>query len=290
MSDIKIDDRALDAASQLIKKFTQKQKEIMNNYYREIRALEEYWEEAPFESLLNKIQNVVRNTEKSSESIEQRYPMFYIRKAEMVRNRPSFSGSSNVRTSISSSTTSSKKGTGAKSRIDEVFEKYNKKFRDNLYFYLRKINLNFNNPNEMTSFYDPDGISKRGLYKNIMNLNTNSQTFHDDLLSLTGQHVYFQLQNIQKTQVARCLYNEMNAVAWKNDIEFVKFTEQIINGNGINHKYLKFSNDNEKNAFNFFSQAFKATLSNDIETVNKYNKYYSTTYGHFSEIMKSLNY
>lgn len=288
MDQMKIDDRALDELSKIIKDNCLKQIEAIKNYRRSIGMLEDRWDSEPFERLLNKVQEIANNVEKTESAISQRYGTYYSKKAEMIRTRPSFSGmASNVSQSNSSTSSRSSNG-GTKSYFDKVFENYNKNFRESIYAYLRMIN--FYVPNEKISFYDPFGISKNGLYNNIMAIDINSETFEDDLLSLTGQHVFFMMDHTYKMDIIRCLGEELKSQSWKNEIAFNDLTKQIIEGKGINHKYLSFTDNNSKYAFNFFAQAFKTTLKNDTEMINKYNKYYSNSYGQFMNILHNLNY
>ena len=98
------------------------------------------------------------------------------------------------------------------------------------------------------------------------------------------------MQHFQRMEIIRNLGNELASTAWHDDVAFKDLTKQIVEGKGINHKYLNFPDDNTKYAFNFFTQAFTATLTNDTQLIEKYNKYYSNSYGQFCQILNNLKY
>lgn len=287
MDRIKIDDKTLDEMSKYIKANSLKQIEVIEKYQKSIRMLEYRWDSEPFDRLLNKVTEIVDNVKRIELAISQRYGSYYSNKADMIRSRPSFSSQSKKISSISNNVSQSSIR-GTKSCFDKVFKKHNENFKNTIYTYLRRIN--FYVPNEKISFYDPFGASKNGLYDNIMAIDINSESFEDDLLSLTGQHMFFMIDHANKMNIIRCLGEEMNSKSWKNDVAFNDLTKQIIEGKGINYSYLSFDNNDSKYAFNFFTQAFKATLKNDRETIINYNKYYSNSYEQFMKVLHNLSY
>lgn len=283
---MKLDDKTLDDIAILIKKYCQKQKDVIQEYCTDIRWLEDYWDGSNFEDLLNDVEKLTNETKKAMIGIDGRYNPYYRKKAEMIRNRPAFSGGvvSGGRSSNSSSSASS--SSGHKTFFDKVFQGYNKEIVRKIYTYLRKIN--FYKPNEKICFYDPNGKSKRGLYKNIMAIDINSPTFHQDMLSLTGQHIFFQIQHNQQMQLIRCLGVELENKALLNELAYNDLTKQIKTGTGIETKYLTFPSDDVRTAFNFFTKAFQSTVSNNNDEIDKYKKYYSNSYGNFVEILHNL--
>lgn len=280
---LKLDDRALDQVSAIIKKYCKMQQNAIDDYYRKMRGLEDWWHGSNFDYLKMKAQRLTDLTEKAMVGLEEKYTCYYNKKAEMIRHRPAFSQAS----SGASSPTSGNKVKTGKSTIDKVFEECNAEIAEKAYFYLRKIKIY--KPDERICFYDPNGRSKRGLYKNIMAIDINSDTFKQDMTLLIGQHIYFQLEHSRQMQLIRCLGIELKNEAYYNDVEYVELTDRIRSGKGIESKYLKFSSDDAREAFNFFTFAFQAALTVNHEETDKYKKYYSHSYYQFCEILNNLN-
>ena len=277
---MKLDDLALDEIVSNLNRYYQKQIDLIKTYYHDISGLEEDWSGNNFDDLASKVESICNTVENSLDGIKMNYTKYFSQKADMIRQRPAFSGTSLGGGSSSSSATSKE------SFFDKVFEKFNKDIVTKIYMYLRRIN--FYVPNERICFYDPNGKSKRGLYKNIMAIDLNSPTFKDDMLLLTGQHLFFQLQHIQQMRLIRSLSVEIENKSLLNDVEFKKLAERIKSGSGIEKKFLSFPNQDTALAFNFFTNAFATTLSNDTEGIKKYQKYFSNSYGNFREILHNL--
>lgn len=277
---------ALDDIADSIKKYYEKQRDTIYEYFCNIRCLEEYWNWSSFESLLHKAQEINDKTSQALIGINERYRQYYTKKAEMIRNRPSFNGgASNHKQSVVSSS-SNGNFSNSKMLFDKVFKDCNKDITRKIYSYLVKIK--FYKPNEKICFYDPDGISKRRLYKNIMAIDINSSTFDQDMLSLTGQQMFFRLQHNQRMHLIRCLGVELHSKSFSNDTQFSELVDQIKTSKGIETKYLSFPDADTKSAFTFFTKAFQATMSNNKNEIDKYKKYLSNSYGNFLEILNNL--
>lgn len=282
---MKVDDKVLDEIAVLIKENCQKLNDVIKEYQLDIKNLEDYWDGSNFNDLLSEVKQLTDLTEKTVVGIDNRFNPYFRKKAEMIRNRPLFSGGV-VYSSHSSNSTSTSSQKSGKTAIDKVFEHCNEEITKKIYTYLRKIK--FYKPNERIYFYDPDGKSKRGLYKNIMAIDMNSPTFEQDMHSLTAQHIFFQIQHMQKMQLIRCLGIELENNAHIHDSEFIELTKTIQKGTGIETKYLSFQSDDIRLSFYFFVNAFKATASNNTAEIDKYKKYYSNSYGQFVEILQNL--
>lgn len=283
---MKLDDKALDNISSYIKKYCMEQKEIIREYYSEIRYLEEYWDGGNFDSLLDKVESLDNKTEDTMEEIGRQNISYFREKAEMIRNRPSFSGN-NVSNKNSFNATS--KAGGKTTNIDKTFAKYNKEIVNKISTYLKKNNIIIEKFNpEKISFYDPYGKSKNGLYKNIMSININSPTYKQDLIKLTGQHLFFKMRYEQQQNLIRTLAIELENKSNIDDIAYSDICKKIKSGIGIETKYLNFSSDNIKTTFNFFDNAFTTVALNDSNEIEKYKKYFPNSYKNFLEILNNL--
>lgn len=280
---LKLDDRSLDQISEAIKKYCKLQQDAINDYYRKMRGLEEWWQGSNFDYLRKKTERLTDLTEKVMADLEEKYTRYFNEKAGMIRHRPAFGHAS----SGAACSSSGKKAKTGKSAIDKVFEECNAEIAKKAYFYLRKIN--FYKPDERICFYDPNGRSKCGLYKNIMAIDINSDTFKQDLTLLTGQHIYFQLEHSRHMQLISCLGTELKNKAFYNIAEYVELTDRIKSGKGIDLRYLKFSSDDARVAFNFFTLVFQSALTDNKVETDKYKKYYSHSYQQFCEILNNLN-
>ena len=289
-----VSDKALDEAAEYLKKYCAEQAELLQRYYSDIKRLEGSWcgGDGSFYSMLQKAQSISNGGNAALAAIGDRYTAYYRKKAEMIRNRPKFgggyssSGSSSSSSSGSSRSSAERSSGGGGSPFDKVFEHCKKEIVTKLYACLKKVH--FYKPEEKICFYDPYGKSKRGLYKNVMAIDINSPTFKKDMLSLTGQHVFYQLQQQRRMALMRSVANDMQIESHNQTSDFVTLTQDIKNGTGIETKYISFTNGEEKAAFSFFAKAFQATLSEDNDTVGKYKRYYSDSYKQFEEIIKSL--
>lgn len=284
--EMRLDDKALDNITSYIKKYCIEQKEIIREYYNEIRYLEEYWNGGNFDSLLDKVEFLDKKTEDTMEKIGNQHISYFREKAEMIRNRPSFSGN-NVSNKNNFSTVS--KAGGKTTNIDKAFAKYNKEIVNKITTYLKKNNIRIEKANpEKISFYDPYGKSKNGLYKNIMSININSPTYKQDLIKLTGQHLFFKMRYEQQQNLIRTLAVELENKSNIDDIEYGNICKKIKSGKGIETKYLIFSNDSIKTTFNFFDNAFTTVALNDSDEIEKYKKYFPNSYKNFLEILNNL--
>lgn len=284
--DMKLDDKALDNIALLIKKYVETQRNIINEYYNDIRYLEEDWNGDNFDFLLDKVELITKETEKVMNEIQDRFCPYFKDKAEMIRNRPTFSNSKIPNSNcLSASSNLSKK----ESENDKNFEKNNKEIFTKISNYLRRNNIVITKSNlEKISFYDPLGKSKNGLYKNIMSVDINSSSYKQDLIKLTGQHLFFKLKNDQKLGLMKTLNLELENKSNFNDIAYQDLCKKIKTGIGIEKKYLDFSSKDIETVFNFFTNAFTITTLNDTNEINEYHKYYSNTYSNFLEILKNL--
>ena len=289
MEELKLNDQALEACISIIKKYCEKQKLVIEEYDISIKNLSSDWEGSNFDYIFNLVNDISKYLNGDIESINSRYPKYLNEKIEMYRARPAYKGSSYV-SSKSSSSSSKESGVpkSPKTIYDKIFEKHNKELVTRLYFYLRRIN--FYVPDEGLSFYDPDGKFKRGLYKNIMAIDLNSPTCEQDLLFLTGQHIYFQMKHEWKMNLIRCMGVDLSNKVFLNDIKFQELSKKIINGAGINNRYLNFDSLESKYAFNFFTFAFNDYIANKNDMLDDYGKYFSHSYGQFKELLKNLNY
>ena len=289
MDELKLNDQALENCISIIKKYCEKQKLVIEEYEHDIKNLSSSWEGPNFDSIFNRVINISKYLTKDIDSIKERYPKYLNEKIEMFRARPAYFGSSYV--SSKSSNTSSLGSGGSKTPktiYDKIFEKHNKAFVTRLYYYLKRIN--FYIPDERLSFYDPDGKYKRGLYKNIMAIDLNSDSCEQDLLFLTGQHIYFQMKHEWKMQLIRCMGVDLQNKTWLNDTKFQELSKKIISGTGINNRFLNFENSEARTAFNFFTFAFSDFMADKNDMLNDYKKYFSHSYGQFRELLRNLDY
>lgn len=286
MDELKISDRALEESIISLKRYCARQIDRIETFSRDIKSLSENWTGSNFDSLHDSVQAIGELTVRCIDSINQTYTRYLNEKSVMFKARPMFNGAQN---SSSSAISSSSERSGRKTVqtiYEKVFEKHNKELVNHMYLYLRKIR--FYVPDDRISFYDPDGKSKRGLYKNIMGIDINSDQCESDLLLLTGQHIYFQMRHDTRTNLLRTLATEMNSKRFTNEIAFTNLAKKIASGQGINYKYLKFDNSDERLAFNFFTFCYSAYISNNVSEIEKYQKYYSNSYRQFKEILMNV--
>ncbi len=282
---MKLDDKALDNVSLCLKKYCINQKEIIRKFYNEIGYLEHEWDGDNFESLFDKVELLDKETEKVMNNIENIYTSYYSEKAEMIRNRPNFSVKNISNNNLVSLSSDTKKITN----IDKISSKNNKEIVTKILAYLRKNNLRIEKSAlEKISFYDPYGKSKNRLYKNIMSININSPDYESDLIKLTGQHLFLNMNYEKQQKLVKSLSVELENRSNINDITYIDTCKKIKLGIGIETKYLNLADEKIKNAFSFFDNAFVSTSLNDIGEIKKYKKYFPNSYKNFLEILNNL--
>lgn len=286
MEELKLSDRALEESKESIKKYCAKEISRIEDFLYDIRSLSSEWEGPNFDSIFDSVQTVTKLLSQNMDSIKTRYSKYLDDKIDHFRARPTFNGTS-LSSSSSASSSSTAGGTKTPKTIyDKIFEKHNKDLVTQIYFYLRRIN--FYAPDDRISFYDPDGRFKRGLYKNIMGIDINSDKCESDLLFLTGQHIFFQMRHNVHANLLRSISTEMNSKRFADENAFQDLTKKIKTGQGINYRFLHFDNQDTQLAFNFFTHCFHAHFSNNVEEINKYKQYYSNSYHQFKEILSNL--
>lgn len=287
MDELKISDIALDESIVSLKKYCSKQLGRVEDFLYEIKALSEEWEGSNFDSLMSDAQLISRLTSQSIESIEEKYKQCLERKIALFRARPSFNGAPVGSNSSHGGFSDSSSGKNTPQCLfNRIFEKHNKDLVTHIYFYLRRIR--FYVPNDRISFYDPDGRYKRGLYKNIMAIDINSENCESDLLWLTGQHLFFQMRHLVNANLLRSLSMEMNSQSFAHEQAFLDLAKKIQLGTGINYRYLTFANDNERLNFNFFTHCFHSYISDNQTELDKYKRYFSNSYYQFKEILTNM--
>ena len=281
---MKLDDKVLEEIVFLIKKYCVNQHEVLNKFYNNMRKLEDDWIGSKFDEFISTIEYISSKGKKEIDKIETTYIPFYKKNIEMINSRPAFRGGtvSNTSSNISTSSSSNNKNTF----FNNVFNKYNKEFKDKIFTLLRKVI--FCNIDTSNVYYDPNGESKRRLKKNIIAINLNSPTFEQDLLSLTGQLLFFQMKEDYKNSLSKKIEMDMNNSSFSNNSEYITFVETIKNGAGINDQYMHFNDNNLKMTFNYFSKVFQKTLVNDVNEITKYKKYFPTSYVEFMNIMQNV--
>ena len=283
---IKLNDSILEGIAENIKNYCQKHLSIIDEFCYDIKALSDSWSGDGYESLETKVERITRSTESCICSISQNYPKYFYENAELIRSRPTFSrGNAGFARTTSQSSNSADKNGG--SIFDQVFAKCNKDVTSRILFYLRR-NRMLTPKDSGVCFYDPLGISKQRMYKDIMMIDINSPTFHNDLLSLTGQQLFFQVVHEQRMLLLRSLGLEINNQSLKDDAGYQELTQKILEGKGINTTYLSFPDDATRHSFNFYTYAFQATIGKDNNRIADYKRYYSKTYQVFLTILHGL--
>ena len=292
MDEIKITDICLNNTKDEIKKCISKQIEVLKQFYEKIRNLSDTWDGSNFDSLFSEVEMITDLGSSDFSSIGSNYSKYFQDKIEQFNNRPTFgnvssqtsttSGGSSFNSNVSSS---SMKKKSPKAVYEKVFETHNKDLVQRLYFYLRKIK--FYNPTDKISYYDPYGLSKGGLYKNIMAVDINSDDFDKQLMRLTGQHLFFAINHLQRSNLLRALSEDMKNQKNINSADFISFSKSVLSGNNINYKYLGSLPENEKSVFSFFSNCFKSYMFKDND-LDKYKKYFSYSYQQFVSILNNL--
>ncbi len=287
MDELKLSEGALVSTIEIIKKYVEKQKALVDDYEKDIKNLSDDWEGSQFDSISDFVNEISERLSDNMDAIKERYPKYLDEKINVFRARPTFSN--NACASSKSNDYSPKTDSGSKNPktiYEKLFERHNKDLIRGLYFYLMRIN--FYVSNEKTSFYDPDGLYKRGLYKNIMAIDLNSPNCESDLLFLTGQHIYFQMKHDWQMRLIRCVASEINNKAFIDDAKFRELSNKIVNGAEINDKYLHFKDNNAKVAFHFFTFAFNDFIAEKNDSLGDYEKYFSHSYDQFRELLNHI--
>ncbi len=279
---------ALDEIANLIERYCSLESDILKDSIWKVQSVGEEWDdEETFDNrVLSQLEYLRTNINSVIDEIQRTYPDYFKQRTNSIINRPSFRGGSS---SISSTGGSSKDREPKKdlnSSLEKIFEKTNKDIKEKIFAYLMRIR--FVDPNGRSSFYDPNGRSKRGLYKNIMAIDLNSPTFHQDLLRLTAQHMFFYLERKHQLSLIESFNNELNNNVAKHDEELNKFVDSIRSGKGLDFTYIKANDNDYKTGMAFFSRAFNEYVSGvDAETEIK--KYFSNTYHRFVEILSNMD-
>lgn len=292
MDEIKITDIYLENTKEEIKKYSIKQSEVLKKFYDAVRNLADIWEGNNFNTIFYEVEMITNMGSSNFFTIGLNYSKYFQEKVEQFYSRPTFGSISSQKSAISNSnskvkdaTKSLEKENSPKSIYEKIFAAHNKDLVQRLYFYLKKIH--FYNPVDKISYYDPSGLSKGGLYKNIIAVDINSKDFAKQLIKLTGQHLYFAMNHIQRSNLLYSLSKDMKNQKNINLANLTAFGKTILSGNNINFKYLGFLNENEKAAFSFFSNCFSSYMFKDND-LDKYKKYFSYSYQQFVSILNNL--
>lgn len=283
----KFDAESLDEIARFIAAFCSTARETVSDGYRKVNYLADEWDdrETFTDNVLFRLESIKANVADVLDAVEQMYPRYFSDRAQAVNARPTFRGGSS---SVSRSSGGSVGGGSHKSmstRIDEIFAKTNKDIKTKIMAYLMQIR--FVEPGARSSYYDPNGKSRRGLYKNIMAVDINSPSFRQDLLYLTGQHIFFYLQRKNQLNLIDSLSEELNFKARTHDAEFDKLVQSVKNGEGFDFTYIKCPDDSYKYGMTFFGKALNGYVNNDVSGLKKY---FSHTYDRFVEILINIDY
>lgn len=250
-TDLILDDKSLEEAEKAIRDYVAKQIECLNDFLLEIKRLADEWDNCDYEEVLNTASALSRKADLELHDEEKRRSAFLREHQAHFAARPKFGVAAKASGASFSAPNSKKRELS--STYERIFEKCEEKIKIEMLRNLGELRLYDSRNNGNETFYDPDGLSRMRLMKNIVNIDMNSPDYERELGRMVGLHAYFKHRDDERLAMMRIYLKERDALLGK---EGASNLNKAIDETPINAKYLKFKDKNELSSLRFYSYCF----------------------------------